>query len=71
MLEMIETVRVIPSKESQDGSYNLGNCFKYLRGQSGYMAVVYELAPNDMLEVDMDFSKVIEETGTYQVLMDQ
>ena len=36
MLEMIETVWVIPCKESQDGSYNLGNCFKYLRGQSGF-----------------------------------
>lgn len=48
-----------------------GKYLKELGGQSGSMAVVCELAPNDMLEADIDFAQVREATGTYQVLMDQ
>src|SRR5579864_179478 len=51
--------------------HDLGKCRKNLDAQSGPTSVVCELAPNDKLEGDLDFAKMAEATGTYQVEMDQ
>lgn len=48
-----------------------GKCRKDLNAQSGPTSVVCELAPNDQLYADLDFAKLAEATGTYQVEMDQ
>jgi hypothetical protein len=50
---------------------DLGKCRKNLDALSGPTSIVCELAPNDRLSGDLDFSRMAEATGTYQVEMDQ
>jgi len=49
--------------------HSVGNCRQDLNAEGGPKSVVCQLAPNDRLEADIDFAKMAEATGTYQVEM--
>ena len=48
----------------------VGKCRKDLKAQSASLSVICELGPKDRLIADLDFSRVGEATGTYQVEME-
>ncbi len=47
----------------------LGSCKQDLNADTGPYSVVCDLAPNDVLAADLDFAKMTDATGTYQVKM--
>lgn len=50
-----------------NGSF--GSCKQNLNASMGPYSVICELAPNDAMEADIDFEKMAEATGTYQIKM--
>lgn len=48
----------------------VGSCRKDLDADHGPFSVVCQLAPNETLSGDIDFSKMKDASGTYQVEMD-
>ena len=51
------------------GSNGLGNCGGNLNAEFGPFSIVCEVAPHEELSGDIDFAKMMDASGTYQVEM--
>jgi hypothetical protein len=52
-----------------DSSHKLGSCEQSLNASTGPYSIICELAPGDTMAADIDFARMSEATGTYQVKM--